>query len=134
MKKDYLIYVKIRLAQWAEWYSQNNLYGIGFSSTSIEYRLMTEGTLINSTAPRQFKSNLYAEEIEALVKEIGHYEKMIEVALRIHYFEKSTMRECAKKLGLSFAYFRMLVSQGQIWLAGRLSAYKENYMHENSRD
>ncbi len=119
---NFLIYVDTRLVQWADWFSRSNLYSLGFSACSIEYRLMKEGVLINSTAPKQFRSNADAEEIESLVKEIERSNKKIGLALRSQYFGNKTSRERAERLGLSYAQFRILVDQGRNWLAGRLSA------------
>ena len=122
MDKNTLVYIDIRLAQWADWFSRSNLYGLGFPTHSIEYRLMTEGVLINSTAPKQFRSNPDAEEIEILVKEIERNNKKIGLALRSQYFGQKSSRERAERLGMSYAHFRTLVDYGRLWLAGRLSA------------
>lgn len=124
MNNNFLIYVDRRLCQWADWFSQKNLFGIGFPTCSIEYRLMTEGEIINSTAPKEFRSNKDAEEIEALVKEIQRVNKMIGLALRSQYFGQISSRERSKRLGISYAQFRIYVDQGRLWLAGRLSALR----------
>lgn len=122
MDEKFLIYVDMRLVQWADWFSKNNLYGLGYPSSTIEYRLMKEGVLINSTSPRQFLSNTDAEEIELLVKELERNIRNIGLALRSQYFGQKTSRERAERLGMSYAQFRILVDQGRLWLAGRLSA------------
>src|SRR5579883_2652022 len=103
MSKASLAYVEKRLQQWVDWFSHSNLYNLGYSPCTIEYRLMNEGVIINSTAPRQFRSNLDAEEIEYLVKLIGKTNKKVELALRSWYFSRAPFRDRAKQVGISYA-------------------------------
>jgi hypothetical protein len=123
MNKKFLPYVDWRLNQWAEWFTCVNLHGIGFPSSSIEYRLMTEGVIINSTAPKQTPCHEDAEEIESLVKEIERENKKMGLALRSQYFGNVKSRERAKRLGMCHSQFRNYVDLGRQWLVGRLSAY-----------
>lgn len=120
---DFLLYVDMRLEQWADWFSRDNLFNLNFTSVTIEYRLMNEGCVINSTAPRQFKSNQDAEEIEALVKEIERYNRKVGLALRSRYFLKLPFRERAEKIGLSYSQYKVFLDYGRFWLAGRLSGF-----------
>lgn len=122
MNEAFLEYVDERLQQWAEWYSRDNLFGLGYPSCSIEYRLMTEGVIVKTTGPKSLPSNEEAEEIELLVNEIAKQNERIALALRCQYFGHRRSRERAKSLGVSYAQFRIYVDLGRQWLAGRLSA------------
>jgi len=124
MKTSSFAYVEMRLIRWATWFSRNNLYGIGFPSSSMQYRIMVEGIVIRSTAPKQFPSNEDAEETEALVKEIEKENKKVGLALRGQYFGNKTSRERAEQLGIPYSVFRSYVVMGKHWLAGRLSAQR----------
>ena len=63
---DMLEYVKQRLEKWAEWFSKGNWCGLGYPPCSLEYRLMMEGIIVRSTAPRLLGYNEETEEMEML--------------------------------------------------------------------
>ncbi|MDX1901871.1 MAG: antiterminator Q family protein [Gammaproteobacteria bacterium] len=122
MNEPFVKYVEERLQQWAEWYSRGNLFGLGYPSCSLEYRLMTEGIIVKTTGAKTLSSNEEAEEIEALVREMAHQNEKIALALRCQYFSCGTLRVKAKKLHISHNQFKYYVDLGHQWLAGRLSA------------
>lgn len=53
MHHEFESYVDFRLQQWAEWFSRGNCYGIGYPSSSIEYRLMKEGVMARNKYAKQ---------------------------------------------------------------------------------
>lgn len=121
MNQNYMRHIEERLYQWADWYSRGNFYGLGYPSCSIEYRIMTEGIVSRSTAPRALPTHEAAEEIEALVKEIANYHEIMANALRCHYFVTGSLRTKAAKLKISHSHFKHYVDMAHQWLAGRLS-------------
>lgn len=123
MTSDELMkYLEERLYQWAEWYSRGNLYGLGYPPHSLEYRIMREGTLVRSTGPVPLPTNEAAEEIEALVVEMLKYNRNMALALRIHYFNRGSLRTKSKKLNISYTQFRQYVESAHHWLLGRLTS------------
>ncbi len=120
---NFMQYVEKRLDQWVRWFSRGNSYGIGFSSQSIEYTLMTVGIVIKSTAQRSLPCDEEAEEIEALVVEMAKHNIKMADALRIHYFERKKSRERSDEIDLSATQFKLYVNMAKQWLAGRLSAH-----------
>lgn len=113
-------YLEMRLNQWAEWFSRDNQY-LSYPSCSIEYRLMKNGIIVPSTAPKQIPCNEEAEEIEALVKEMAEYNNEMALALRLRYFEKGMVKKRHAALNVSYSQFRFYISMARQWLAGRLS-------------
>jgi hypothetical protein len=130
----YLAYIKDRLYDWAEWYSQCNFFGIGYSSRTIEHRLMVEGAIIGSTAPKSFLQNKEAEEIENYLHEMYLQEPETAIAMRWKYFfPNDSFRVLAAKLSahglnISHASVQMLLAKGHHWLEGRMTA-KQKYNH-----
>ena len=119
--KKFAAYIEYRLQEWADWFSKGNFYGIGFSSTTIEYRLMTEGIVTNQPGYKALHCNNEAEEIELLISEMqGHNFKM-SLAIRCHYFGKDFMGREAP-LPISRTQLQTYLGMGRQWLAGRLSA------------
>ncbi len=121
--------VEKRLEQWAEWYSRGNGYHLGYPSCSLEYRLLTEGVVVRSTAPPQLPSHPAAEEMERLVKELGEQNRAIAIILRCHYFMQGSLRAKSNRLkkldvSISHTHFKRYVDMGHQWLAARLSDRK----------
>lgn len=123
-KDQFIEYVEERLQQWAEWFSAGNFYGVGFPRCSIEYRIMTEGHVIRSTAEKSFQINSEAEEIEEMVNEMAIQNKNMALALRCHYFTQGSLRFKAKKAEISHMQFKYYVDMAHQWLVGRFSAYQ----------
>jgi len=125
MKKtaeEWTVYVEERLAQWADWYSRGNLFGLGYPSISMEYRLMREGTVVRTSGKHQsLPSNEAAEEIESLVKEMSEQNVRMALVLRCHYFNHGSLRIKAKKLDISYTHYRHYVELAKQWLLGRLT-------------
>ena len=115
-------YVEDRLYQWADWYSRGNLGGLGYPPYSLEYRMMREGTITRTTGPKPLPTNEAAEEIESLVKEMAEHNPKMALALRMHYFDKGSLRRKAKELNVSHSHFKYYVDLAHQWLVGRLTA------------
>lgn len=122
MSDEFMTYVETRLLQWADWCGSGNWYGLGYPSTSIVYRIMTEGVIINSTAPKHIPDNKEAEEIEALIVELGKHSEQLAIALRINYITGGSMRYKAKKFAIHREKLTHQVNMARQWMAGRLSA------------
>lgn len=127
MNKEFIKYVEQRLDEWATWYSSGNSYGLGFPRRSIEHILMTEGIVPTSTKPQLLPCNEDAEEIEALVVEMGKQNNKMAYILRHHYFEPGALRAkavCFSEIHSKVSYnkFKVYVDMAKQWLAGRLSA------------
>jgi hypothetical protein len=121
-EEGFMDYIEKRLEHWARWFSSNHHYGLGFRSETIEYALMTLGTLIKSTGIKPLPIDEEAEEIEALVTEMNKHNEKMASALRIHYFHRKKSRDRADAIQLSKSQFKNYVSMAKQWLAGRLSA------------
>lgn len=118
-----LTYVERRLEEWGHWYSRGNLYGLGYPSCSIEYRLMREGIVRTTPAgPRQTPMNENAEEIERLIQEMALQNPNMALALRHYYFNRYSLRKQAKEACMSHTQLKALVDMGKQWVVGRLSA------------
>jgi len=122
MNDTFMHYLEERLNQWADWYSRGNFYGLGYPPYSTEYRLMTEGIVHRSDGSKRLPVNEAAEEIEALVKEMAHYNQVMALALRYQYFLTGGFRIKAVKLKISHSLFKYYVDMAHQWLAGRLSS------------
>lgn len=122
MNQIFIEYVKTRLLEWAEWHCKGNFVGLGFSSFSIEYRLMVEGIINKRQGPRPLPSNEDAEEIEIYWVEMYKQNEPIAVALHHHYLIEGTLQSRSKLMGISHSQFRHYVQMGFQWMAGRLSA------------
>ena len=114
-------YIETRLQQWAEWYVRGNNIGLGYPSRSIEHRLMIEGVVIASTAPRDVPYHADAEEIEALVCELAAYNEDLAAVLRIHYLMIGSIRQKSKVISLSREKFSHYIDLARMWLSGRLN-------------
>jgi hypothetical protein len=124
----YVTYIKERLYAWAEWYSQCNFFGIGFSSRTMEDRLMIEGAIIHSTAPKSFIQNKEAEEMEGYLNEMFLQERAMAIVLRWKcLFPSDSFRVQAEKLNavgvnISHSSVQALLARAYSWLEGRMSA------------
>lgn len=123
-KSDILNVVEKRLIEWAEWLISGNAYGLGYSSCSIEYRLMTEGFIIPYTGVKPMVTNESAEEMEALVVEMAKQSPAMAKALRGYYFMCGSLRQKAKRLNISHTQLKYTIDMAHQWLAGRLSGRK----------
>jgi hypothetical protein len=124
MEQYFIKYVESRLKEWAEWHSKENSGALGFSSVSIQYRLMNEGTIIKTNDARSLPSNADAEEIEAYWTEMYEQNEAIAIAIKNYYFVDSTLRTQSQLMKISHNQFRHYVQMGHQWMAGRLSVLK----------
>jgi hypothetical protein len=127
MNEEFIHYVDRRLDEWANWYSKGNSYGLGYPQRSMEYILMTEGSLIKYSVPQHLPCNEDAEEIEMLICEMAKQNKTMAYILRYHYFSTGALRGKAKNFSsdytsISYRKFKEYVDLARQWLAGRLSA------------
>jgi len=119
VNKPFADYVEFRLQEWAEWFSRGNFYGIGYPSSTIEYRLMTEALIFQQKGHKSLHCHHDAEEIESLVCEIRHQNNKMALALRYHYFN---YHDYKSTLLISRTQFQNYLGMGRQWIAGRLSA------------
>jgi hypothetical protein len=130
--ENMLPYVERRLAEWADWYSRGNLFGLGYPPCSIEYRLMREGIVRTSpSGQRPLPVNEQAEEIERLVHVLSCQRPTLAEALREYYFRGGSLRAHAKAQGTSHTQLQRHVQQARYWLAGWLTARWENVRKKN---
>lgn len=121
MDEYFIKYVESRLLEWAEWHSKENYGGLGFSSVSLEYRLMMEGTIIKTNGPRALPSNIDAEEIEIYWTEMYKQNEVIAIAIRNYYLMDGTLRTKSQLMNISHNQFRHYVQMAHQWMAGRLT-------------
>ncbi len=130
----YQDYIKERLYEWAGWYSRCDFYRIGYPSRTLEDRLMVEGAIIHSTAPKSFPQNPEAEEIEDYLNEMFHQEPEMAIAIRWKYFfPNDSLRKQAAQLtelgfSMTYALVQALLAKSHAWLEGRMTA-KQKYNH-----
>lgn len=130
MKNDEktLNYVEYRLQQWADWYTRGNLYGIGYPSTSTEYRLMTEGNIVRNPGAILAPTHDGAEEMEILVKKMSEQNRVMALVLRCHYFTHDSLRLKANYLKkydihISHNHFKQYVDMAKQWIIGYFSSH-----------
>lgn len=123
MDDAYLKYIERRLNDWAEWFSGNHSYALGYPPNSMEYLLMTHGCRISTGFPKALPTNEEAEEIEDLIREMAENNYNMALALRCYYFTHGGLRTKAKRVNISHSLYKNYVDMGHQWLAGRLSAY-----------
>jgi hypothetical protein len=114
-------YVESRLQEWAEWFSHDNWYGLGYPRRNILHRLMTEGLVGMSIYSNYLPNNKNAEEIEALISEMSKQNKNMAYALRIHYLTSGSMRYKANEFHIPRPLLTRYVDMAKQWIAGRLS-------------
>jgi len=130
MDENFIKYIEKRLYDWADWYSRDHCYGLGYPPYSMEYILMTKGIRSSSGKSSFLPCNEEAEEIEYLVKEMSQYSYNMALALRCHYFMNGGLRIKAKRINISHMQYKGYVDMAHQWLAGRLSASNKKSQHE----
>ncbi len=123
LNEDFILYIKERCYQWADWYIRGNYYGLGFPSCSLEYRLLKEGFMRRMRSLPILQTNEGAEEIEKLVAKMSEQNYQMALVLRCHYFASGSLRRQAKYLQISHTKFKYLLDMAHQWLAGRLSGH-----------
>lgn len=122
LPEQMLAYVERRLAEWGDWYSRGNLYGLGYPPCSVEYRLMREGIVRTTPADqRSIPINENAEEIEKLVQELSLQNYNLALALRDYYINQFSLRKQAKQAGISHTQLKYLLDMAKQWVVGRIS-------------
>lgn len=114
-------YVHSRLSEWARWAIKCATMGLGYSTRSIEGRLRDDGgVLAKSTAPLALPSHPDAEEMDALINELGLYDSALVEAIKIKYLECHTLDKAAKLRNISLPTLKSNLRLAKTWLAGRL--------------
>lgn len=126
MAESLLTQLQYRLEQWAESYSSGNAYGLGFLSSSLEYRLQRDGFLQRGSGYFEPRIAVAAEEIEQWVCELYQQNPQMAVALRQYYFTQGSLRQKAKLGHMSHTQFKHQVDLAHQWLLGRWSAVRSN--------
>ena len=107
--------MRTRLAEWAEWYSRGQLYGLGYASPAMEYALLTQGRCGVPGWP----SHREAEEIEAWVNEMAQQHPPLARALRTYYFHPGSLRAHAVALNVSHTQVKLSLDKAHRWLIRR---------------
>lgn len=114
-------YVEKRLQVWADWCARGCSFGLVYPSKTWEAKLMeTGGIWVKGTGTYYPPSHPEAEEIEALVSVLAQDYVTIANALREYHLGEGTMTQKAKRVGLSYAQFKICVDKARMWLDGRL--------------
>lgn len=115
-------YLESRLQEWAEWLRTGNFLNIGYQRQS-SIAMFSEGKSIDKT--RKSKTtvdvNAQAEEIEKMISEMAQYRPTMADCLRYHYLNQQSLRNSAKKLGISHTQYKLHVQMAKEWLVGRMS-------------
>lgn len=117
-------YLEERLKEWAHWHAKQIDIGLGYPNRSLESRLQEEPTFFQSKKNHSAKIPYphAAAEIERLVVELSHYQKLLADALRVAYIQPGVQATKAKSLGISVAQFKFCVKLAKAWLCGHISA------------
>jgi hypothetical protein len=117
-------YIEQRLIEWAEWFGQKTLDGLGYPTNS-SINMFLQGSIVKKNkrkAAIPLPSHVEAEEIEAYICEMHAQNPLMASAIRLHYLDHLSMRTNAKTLGLSHTYIKIYIRMGKQWLAGRISS------------
>jgi len=126
-------YLEKRLNEWAEW-SLHDSTALGYPRKNILAAFRENGgVIIKSRRTQTVPDNATAEEMERFIVELAQQNKQIAKALKTYYLEPGTGKQKARRLGISYAYFRTRVSMARLWLCGRLSSakFKEKIKEQN---
>jgi hypothetical protein len=119
-------YVKYRLEIWGEWYSRGCDSGLGYSRKNIIARLCEEGgVLINGTGHKKLPTNVEAEEIEEIVKEIFQKQRDQAIVLQIRYFHPEEHEFAARRNGYTKTQYYSHLKLAHKWIEGYLSAIRK---------
>jgi hypothetical protein len=123
MALNIYIYLEDRLRQWANWFLRHGDMGLGYPHRSVEGLLMDSGgVVIRSTVAYDASPNAAVDETERLLRQMASQNKKIATALFEYYIGVGTLKQRAKRLGLSRTQFKVHVDMAKEWLAGRLSS------------
>jgi DNA-directed RNA polymerase specialized sigma subunit len=116
-------YLETRLLEWAEWLSTGNHFNIGYQRES-SIAMFSEGKSIcrnDKAIKTNVDTNEQAEQIEKMVCEMAQYKPIMSDCLRHQYLHQKSLRDSAKKLGISHTQYKLYVQMAKLWLVGRLS-------------
>lgn len=124
MHNDINGYINYRLDLWADWYQRCKDNSLGYPSSNILARVKEMGGhYIKSTGPKPLPSNIEAEEIESLVREMHQQDTKMALALRRYYHtDNDLIGTTIKDFKMSHTQLLVHVNRARAWLAGRLSA------------
>ena len=115
-------YLEARLQEWAEWLRTGNFLNIGYQRQS-SIAMFSEGKSINQSGKLKttVDVNVEAEEIEKMITEMARYKPIMADCLRYHYLNQQSLRNSAKKLGVSHTQYKLYVQMAKQWLVGRVT-------------
>lgn len=122
MKLDINRYVEERLEGWASWYIQYGDYNLGYPQKNYVWQMMKLGGFyIKPTVCPNLRCNKEAEEIESYVVELMRQKQILALVLREQYFGQGSVHCKAKRLKISYPFFRQHLDMAKQWMVGRLS-------------
>lgn len=120
---SFAAYVEQRLQTWADWVCRGNSYGLGYSRKSLVAKVMEIGCLIHQgTYQHVLCTHEQAEEIETIISKLAEHNTLLADVLRQYYVGIGSMREKAKRMGISHSHFKVSLDMARQWVAGWLSA------------
>ncbi|MDX2164342.1 MAG: antiterminator Q family protein [Gammaproteobacteria bacterium] len=113
-------YLEHRLQEWAEWLKTGNFLNIGYQRQS-SIAMFHEGKTINQTGKSKASVETHeeAEEFERMVVQMAQYKPIMADCLRNYYLNQLSLRESAKKFGISHAQYGAYLQMAKQWLVGR---------------
>ena len=121
-KAAILNYINSRLDEWAEWSQQGSNLGVGYPPCAIEYRMMTEGHVTRGySGLTPLPTHPAAEEMEQLICEMAAQNHKMAQVITFYHLHPGGIRDHARQLNMSHAYFETHLNTARWWLAGRLS-------------
>ncbi len=114
-------YLERRLQEWAEWLKTGNFLNIGYHRQS-SIAMFHQGKAINQNRKSKASVDAHedAEEIEKMIVQMKNYKPLMADCLRHYYLSQMSLRESAKKFGISHAQYGVYLQMAKQWLIGRL--------------
>jgi len=112
-------YLEACLNEWAEWSRTGNSLGLGYPRKSA-IALFSEGKSISQNKTvKTISTNESSEIIEKMLAEMAQYKPIMADCLRYYYLNQQSLRNSAKKLGVSHTQYKLYVQMAKQWLVGR---------------
>jgi len=104
------------LVLWREW-SQSSNSCLGYSNSTIEYRLMSQGITAKITGSKDFEN----KDCEILDFAISKMPQRMKKIIKLKYLFGFLNKDAAKTLNMSLAGYKSFLIQSRAWLCGHLS-------------
>ena len=104
------------LTRWRTW-SRSTSNGIGWSYSTIEYRLMLEGVTQSVTGSRDKED----PECEVLDSAISRMPKKMKKIIKLKYLFGWLNKDSAIELNMSLTSYKNTLIQSRAWLCGHMS-------------